>query len=544
MLRLPLVAALLCYLIGAGATVADDRIKLDVRIQTAPEGVNAHFELEREVTNLRLEYRSKLAEGSWTITTPGLTYKNGVVSADVPFRTFDVAVSARNDVSGPFYPCVIKLGEEARIVYASYFAGAQSTYDTTITFAAANGTTVSGLPRGGETLRVERTSAPDDQAAGIYVYVGPRSLVRETPLATYVADPAAPAWIQLQIQNLAGPSLAFYRRETGVSLRRKPLIMTTFTPGNRGAFQADVTEGPNVTFRIFGDQWLKSSKRSMADIRHTARHEYAHFWNSHAVRSSDNDRARWLHEGGAEYWARLAEADLDHRDRRSRNVEGALNGCTQQLTDTPLSRTRDNGAYPCGETIQWFADLGRRASGKTYFGLWREIFERADSNGGNYSTAIFREFAERDAPAARDAISTIVDRDGIQRWYDLPATLAKLGANVETTPPDPQAFRDAAVMQVLKQQCKGSYGFWIEDSWLKLDSGDRCGPYSGDQEVDSVNGHNLFTDAKGAFDAVEAACKINGDVTFSRTGVERTWTATCTTPIFPPPPRFRVASEK
>ncbi len=543
MIRIAVLIAVFCSLAVIETARADERLKLNVRVAHAPEGVAAHFEIERDVSSLRLEYRSELAEGTWSISTPGLTYKNGEISGDAPFRAFDVVVAARNDLSGPFYPCVVKIGDGGRVVYASYFAGEQSAFDTTITFAAQEGTAVVGLPRGGQMLRVERTAVADDQAASIYVYMGPLSSAREMPLATFVADPTAPAWIQEQIENLAGPSLAFYRRSTGVSLRRKPLIMTTFTPGRRGAFQADVTEGPNVAFRIFGDQWLTKSDRAMADVRHTARHEYAHFWNSHAFRSSDNERARWLHEGGAEYWARLAEADHDHRDRISRNVESALNRCAQQLDATPLSHARDNEAYPCGETIHWFADLGRRANGKDYFGLWRELFKRAAANGGNYSVAMFRDLAEQNAPAVRDAIALLVDGEGTARWHDLPAIAGKLGAKIETTSPAPETFRNAAVMHVLKEHCNGSYGFWTEESWLKLDTGDRCGPYSGDQEIDSVNGHNLFTEPKAAFDAVEAACKSNGDITFSRTGVERTWTAKCERPLQQPPPGFRIKQD-
>lgn len=530
--------AILTLLICAATANADDRIKLDVRIANVPEGVAAHFEIAREVTNLRLEYRSELAKGSWSITTPRLRYDNGEVSSTEPFRTFDVVVTARNDVSGPFYPCVVKIGDTGRIVYASYFAGLQSAFDTTITFATSGQTTVVGLPRGGSTLHVERTTVADDQAAGLYVYLGPRDPVKETALATYIVDPAAPPWIQGQIEDLAGPSLAFYRRSTGVKLKRKPLIMTTFTPGQRGAFQADVTEGPNVAFRIFGDQWLTKSDRAVADIRHTARHEYAHFWNGHTYHSTDNEKARWLHEGGAEYWANLAEADLDHRDRRSRNVESALNKCAEGLAETPLSKTRSDVAYPCGETIHWFADLGQQANGKDYFSLWRELFKRADANGGNYSVAMFRELAERNAPAVRDAISRIVDRDGTERWSELTAILATLGAKLETLAPEPKAFRNTTVMHMLERQCNGTYGFWTEESWLKFDTGDRCGPLSGDQEVDSVNGHNLFTDAKAAFDAVKVACESNGDVTFSRAGVERTWTVKCNRPLNQPPPRF------
>ncbi len=433
----------------------------------------------------------------------------------------------------------MNLGADGRVIYASYFAGLQSAFDTTITFAASPTDTVLGLPRSGNTLKVDRTGVGGQQAANIYVYLGPKSQVKQTALATYVIEPNAPKWLQAEIENLAAPSLAFYRSKIGLDLSRKPLIMTTFVPGKTGALVADVTDGPNVAFRFLGDQWSKEDKGALAKVRHTAMHEYAHFWNSHRFRPDGNPTSRWLHEGAAEYWTRLAEANLEGR-RDSDHVEAALNECADRLSVTPLGMTRSNIAYPCGETIQWIADLGRQKEGKDYFGLWREMFVRADANGGTYTPAIFRELAGRDKPAVEDAIALIVDRGGIDRWNGLPALVARLGATLETKPPTDEAWRNATVMHVLNGVCTGSRGFWTEDGWLKLDTGDRCGPLNGDPEVDSANGRHLFTDAKAAFEAVESACKTNGDVTFSRANVSQTWTVKCNRPLSQPPPQFAI----
>jgi hypothetical protein len=522
-------------------TFADTRIPVAVRIERSDDGVVAKFKLAEPVERFSFEYGDggKVRERTWSIATSGLTLEGNEVRSPRgdKVQDFTINVSAENAYTDAVYPCTIKLGADGRVIYASYFAGLQSAFDTTITFAASPTVSVLGLPRGGPTLKVDRTALAEQQAANLYVYFGPRSQVKQTALATYVIDPNAPKWLQAEIEKLAAPSLAFYRSKIGFDLSRKPLIMTTFVPGKAGALVADVTDGPNVAFRLLGDRWLKEDSSALTQVRHTAMHEYAHFWNSQRFRPDGNPTSRWLHEGAAEYWTRLAEANLKGRTD-SDHIEAALNVCADRLTIAPLGTTRSNVAYPCGETIQWIADLGQRKKGKDYFDLWREMFVRADANGGTYTPAIFRELAGRDNHAVEDAMSLIIDRSGIERWNDLPTAVAKLGVALEARPPTEEAWRNTSVMHVLEGNCGN--GFWTEDGWLKLETEDNCGPLSGKPAIDSINGHNLFTDAKGAFEAVDAACKVNGDIRFSRAGVAQTWTVKCNRPLNPPPPAFRL----
>lgn len=522
----------------------NSRTPVRVTIAVTAGGVSAKFRLAKPAERFALEYNDGvLREKSWTLPQNFVLQDHAITTVDgTPFNAFDVAIRAHNELADAVYACVMRLGE-GRVVYASYFAGEQSAFDTTIDFLVSEGETVLGLPMPGATLRVDRTAVAGDQAGDFYVYMGPVKHVKRARLATYVVDPDAPPWAQLEIEKLAEPSLAFYRRKTGVALLRAPVIMTTVTPGSSGSLVADVTDGPNVAFRILGDAWKSQTVKATARLRHMAMHEYAHFWNSHRYHSSDNENARWLHEGGAEYWARLAEAAAQRsKAALLSSNERVLNDCVDRLRDQPLPRTRSGPHYPCGEVLQWFADLGMQESGGDIFDLWREIFRKAESNGGYYSAKMFRELAERGAPAVGEAMSIVLDRHGVERWAELPHALAPLGVTLDALPPSERAYRDAAVMHVLASTCKKSYGFWTEKNWLKLDTGDRCGPLSGDPEVDTVNGRNLFTDPVGAFTAVEAACRANGAVTFGRQNQTDTWTVTCAKPLSRPPPSFRMVA--
>jgi hypothetical protein len=536
--------ALVAFLAQSWIAFAEPRLRVDVRIAPTADGVSAVYRLAQPVDRFRFEYADgrKLRQATWAVTTPGIALEGDEIKAS-DGRTFDefaVAVTARNELADAIYACVMKLGGEGRVVYASYFAGDQAAFDTAIEFVPAADGVVLGLPKDAAVLRVDRTVLASQQAANLYVYMGPRKHVKRTPLATYVAGPESPPWVQREIERLAAPSLAFYREKIGRSLARPPLIMTTTEKGPSGAAVADVTEGPNVAFRLLGDPWTKKTPAAAERLRHMAMHEYAHFWNSHAVRSGDNESARWLHEGGAEYWARLAAAH-QRGAKVSSNAETALNTCAEMLETQPLAAVRSPANYPCGEVVQWLADLGQRAKSKDSFALWRELFDQAEENGGNYTAAMFREIAARDAPAVGEALALIIDRAGLERWAELPKLVAKLGVRLKTAPPSAEARRDAAVMHVLQGVCDGQHGYWREDGWLKFDTGERCGPLSGDPEIDSANGHNLLTDAAGAATAIEDACAANAAVTFGRAGQAATWTATCSGVVRALPPSFRIA---
>ncbi|NJM50597.1 MAG: hypothetical protein HC843_06725 [Sphingomonadales bacterium] len=209
-----------------------------------------------------------------------------------------------------------------------------------------------------------------------------------------------------------------------------------------------------------------------------------------------------------------------------------------------MTAARSGATYACGETLYWIADSAekKRSRGRgDIFAIWRRIFDRADSNGGLYTLPDFLTFAATSNDAGR-ALSLFLSDTGGERWQTLPDVLKPLGIELtrEPTPHDANTLRHIAMWHVLNMLCTGTRGMRRETDYLRLDSGDRCGPLSGDPEVDSLNDRNLFTDMPAAYAAAQVACATGGDIVLTRTGKPGAWPVPCTKPLPDAPPRFRI----
>jgi hypothetical protein len=208
----------------------------------------------------------------------------------------------------------------------------------------------------------------------------------------------------------------------------------------------------------------------------------------------------------------------------------------------PFTGDRTSATYVCGQTIYWFADAGerRRSNGRgDIFSLWRRILDKAEENGGAYGPDHVLAIIAPDEPA-KNTLGLFLAESGTERWQKLPALAAILGIKLQAGPPSTESLRHLALFHILNQYCTGSRGMWTQNDYLKLDTGDRCGPLNGDPDVDALNGHNLFTDMPAAYAAVTAACAANGEIAFTRAGKSDKVTATCTKPVPTAPPSFRI----
>jgi hypothetical protein len=305
--------------------------------------------------------------------------------------------------------------------------------------------------------------------------------------------------------------------------------------------------GPAVTLRLFG-QGLKAFEPGSDRLDHIIAHEAAHFWNSDTFHAAEGSPA-WMWEGGAEVLAlgaRIAVLKRLTQAGRREHLEKALTACALSLFDSALSDRRSGATYACGETIYWIADLAekKRTKGRgDIFSVWRRMFDRADSNGGIYT---FHDFLTSTATSDETgkALVLFLSDTGAERWQTLPAVLKPLGVELSTEPPTIDALRHIALWHVLDMACPADHprGMLRQTESLKLATGEQCGPLSGDPEVDSLNGHNLFTAMPAAYAAAQAACAAGGDITFKRAGKSEKWTAPCTKPLPPAPPKFRIVS--
>jgi hypothetical protein len=537
-----LVALMICVSfseIGYGQSQPLTSVR--IRLASSASGVSADYSLDRPVSKFAFEYNAaEPLKDEWTIATPGLIFENNEVrrSDGLTFSSFKLEAKAlirRRTISA--YPRVFPIGDEGRAVYASYFVGRQEEFASTLEFELRKGEVVLGLPAARRLYKVDRAYF-SRQAASRYIYIGPSQYVHPGKFADYIADPDLPVWIRREIRQVSTRAISYFAAKLHQPLPGKALFLIShdLTPASKFWIQGDVTDGSVAGFQIVGARWKSKTTVTQQDITEIVAHEVAHFWNGSSFRSLETS-APWLHEGSANYFSYLF-ANSNMQTGADTPVN-AVNICIRGLGSNSVNSTQNYPAYECGEAVQWFTDLGQRKSGRDIFALWRSLFAIAKANGGFYSSTMFRKLAEQDTSVS-ELLKLVFEPGPVERWNQLPEKLAPFGVNVQRQSPSPEEWRGAAVAHVLAGQCDGGYGFWTNEKSLKLDTGERCGPLSGDPEVDAVNGHDLLNDAKGVYDAIEVACKTGEPISFSRRNVDQKWIARCTKPLAPPPPRFSI----
>ena len=105
--------------------------------------------------------------------------------------------------------------------------------------------------------------------------------------------------------------------------------------------------------------------------------------------------------------------------------------------------------------------------------------------------------------------------------------------------------RSAIVDHMLNLQClPGSKGFWTFEDHIRLDTGNRCGPLSGDPRIDRINGLSIFGGMRAVFDDVEAACRNGESIQFGIFKSPESLTVECTALIRELPPSAILTASK
>jgi len=531
---------------AAPFTSATDRTGVHVAIEPTASGIVARFTFERAVTSFRLSYVSdEIRDRTWKFATPDFA-RNGtlITKADgEPFDAFAVEVEHRNEQTNAIYANVFRVGDGLAF-YAGYFVGIDGEFETTIEVRPADGHIVEGFPLGGNIWRVD---APFHRNAGDrYVYVGPASQLIKGDYAHFVFPPDLPTALTARVRSNVDGSIAFYARKLARTLPGKPLIIVAPNPESESSNnQGSATSGPMVALRLFGKRWQTFDEKADT-FDHFIAHEAAHFWNSNTFHAAEGSPA-WIWEGSAEVWALAARVAVMKRlspSGRRDHLQSALNTCVNALFDEPLVQHRSNATYVCGEALYWLADAAekKRTRGRgDIFSIWRRIFDKAERTGGIYTLHDLLAEAVTDEDT-KNAFALLLAETGSERWQTLPKIVKPLGIHLATDAPDADTLRTIAVAHILGLSCDGQYGMWLYKGHMKLDTGDRCGPLSGDPEIDTLNGYSLYTDAPAAFAAAKTACDAGGEITFTRAGKPEKWTARCTKPLPPAPPKFRVVA--
>jgi hypothetical protein len=445
------------------------------------------------------------------------------------------------------YPLLTRFEPASLVLHLPSIIPDPARFETVVDVEVAPGMTLlagSTQVKPGDGRQTVRVDAKDR-----YVFIGPASGVIDAGFATIAGGGASPGLVRVITATLQS-SLDDYVRGLEQPLGSRPIVVVAETsrdrPGNYG-WRGDTTD--NFMFlRFEGAGWSEpGARRQGVDI--FVRHEAFHFWNGWAFRQEQKNDRPWLSEGGAEFAAlgsalRHGVIDRGHFDD---TMTRYLNECRELMGSRSLAvSSADSGRapYACGTVAHWIASL-RAQPGYVPFDeflrTWRTLFAHASRGDRHYSVDSWRLELVESGDTAMQAVELITRDDGVDRWRALVPMLSGLGARIETRVPDAAKLRSQLLMHLLGGTCRGGYGFWGHDGFVKLDTGTRCAPLPADPEVDTVEGQNIFSDALGAYESALRLCADAAQVELARGNVAGPWKIDCRRPL-PPPFEYRIGA--
>lgn len=463
----------------------------------------------------------------WTTSTPGATVTESAMMFAAPTTGFELAITPDKRQRDRIYPALTPVGE-GWLIHAPHLLPADvGALSHDVEFKLPDGWTIVGHRNKDEKLTLDG-----------WVYIGPESQV-ERGAANVVTAPDTPAWLRADVLKAANDSASFYANRLGAELTSKPGIVIAVFPKDRGdGMRGDVTPGAMVSVRFYGGGWSNASPDDASLVKEFLAHETFHFWNGDMVDSADNEERPWLHEGGASYAALLA---LDPTPAPGSapllaGINQNLAKCQSALKEDESLMTGDlrsgEAPYACGVVLQWAWDAGLRSTSKNtrdVLSLWKDVISEARRKGNEYSVASTLRLVPRDARRAADVL---LNQTGPSRWTAFADAARSYGAELVT---DRSADEDraAALMHVLGSHCNGQRGFTTMDSHIVFNTGDRCGPLSGDKAFDAVAGHDALKDASAMYDRIREICAAGGMIDFTRNGAVAA-SAPCSAPLRAP----------
>jgi hypothetical protein len=409
------------------------------------------------------------------------------VNSDQAFETFTLRLGPDRVRMDARYPVLTRLGEGWMIYLPALIGTSEPRFGDIVIEGPEGWSLVSG---------------PGSDPLNGFVYIGPdRASGAETHM---IADPELPDWLVADAREALRLSTAFYARALETPPPGQPaLFVGLLPPGDRLSYAGDVTHNGVINLQ-FNQQFVSISRdeRFTDLITGFVSHEVFHIWQGDRYRDQPGVNGRWLNEGAAEYFSLLAQAEGSGDDEIMRQTLARhLNQCVDIMSDHEggllqlAGPAAQSTRYSCGAVIQWMADAALQDTGGVV-AVWRRLLNAE----GGYDVDDFR--------------SSVTDVGGMNALLDgaqgiEPAMLRSLqqsGVAVALGDPGADAWSNAALWPLLESTCDGQMGVLVDEGRYHLDTGDRCGPLSGDPEAIAIEGHVLADQSEAAFDAVETAC--------------------------------------
>ncbi len=522
---------------GAAAPAA--LIPVSIHVTPGPAGIGVVYLLEQPASALPIG-----AQPDSLGKADGLELSGGTLhfTDGRPRDRFDVQFLPDKAARDRVYPLLTRFEPASLVLHLPSIVPDPARYQATVDVEVAPGMTLlGGGKRSGTDLQVIRV-----EAGTRYLFIGPASGVTDAGFATIAGGGASPSLVRV-VADVLKASIDDYQAGLAQPLAAIPILVVVETPDDRPgsySWHGDTTD--NFMFlRFDGAGWSDAARRRILEI--FVRHEAFHLWNGGAFRQVETNDRPWLSEGSAEFAAlgsALKRGDID-RGYFDDAMTSYLNECRELLAGRPLVAAGSGRApYACGTVAHWIASLRTQPESvpfDEFLHTWRPLLASAARGGRRYSVDDWMlEVAESGDTTLR-AVELITRDDGEDRWRALVPVLTSLGAAIETRVPDASKLRSQLLMHLLAGTCRGQYGFYARDGFVKLDTGTRCAPLPADPEVDTVAGKNIFTEALDAYENAMRPCADSGNVELARGRVAGPWKVACRQPL-PSPFEYRIGA--
>ncbi len=525
MLFVALVAAFtVCFQVQA---VSASAIPVQVALEAQSDGVVATYRFQKPVTEFQFENTEAydgfedavpLRRATWHVTDEGFVFDGLLVQrADgQPFSSFSLLAEPDIQSYDRVYPAIYRMGASAYTFFTRYFYGNQDQFETYACLQTHTGC-----------VNWEHEAESSFIEEGMYLSLGD-IVVRQIDGFSFYAADSVPVFLADHVAAFLAESAINYTAIFGFDAPKASSVYVTYAANDdmETNFTGSVAEGPTMVLFIARKIDPSIKRADLGWLRAFIAHEVVHYWNGGLFVTDDEEQQPWLHEGSATYFAEVQAPDTRVPVE---TAQAWMNGCAATVSEKSLDGRVGplvgKAPYDCGALIHWLLDAGLRQASEnkiTAATVWRQMFAGvAGSDRRQYSAALFKTLVLQQPGGAKlwPAIDTILGSVGDRRWDRLVAQAADFG--IELRPSaleeyDPADMFMPILFTFLDEECSaGNRGFYYFDDYVKLDTGDRCGPMSGDPAIRTIDGFSLYHDTAALYRHLVSACKAHALVTFS-----------------------------
>ena len=548
---------LVCACQPTGDGSAPDRVtgntaSVFLAVDPAQETMEVSYEFETPIREFHFRYQpGPVRDGSWSVLDSEIVLDNGSIRRvdGGLIEQVRLGVTFDADWYDRVFPSLRPVGDAGLVFNTDYLMLDEIAFDS-IRAGVAPGNVVaySNFVSTNDSVDVLVHDLPAD--SGHYVYFGQEESILTFADGVIVSDAASTNRMLEQLRLGIRPAVewleTFLRIE---SVDRVHVIATVDEASEITRHHGDVSDSGEIFLRFFGDGWNGENENQERNAERALYHELVHALSASGFQVGEGE-PEWLWEGLAEYLAlayaglygRIGSPDWSRAQVQQRTSEciGTLEEERAGISDPPMLRGRD--PYNCGVLAYWLMDGAADASfsGNQLRAVWMSTAEGFVDGDAEFGVAsLLGALEDTGAVEELQLLRLLIDGPGGSDWQARDRLLSELGVHVAYVFDDAWARRalDSVVDHILLQQCgPGRIGYWTSEDHIQLDTDDRCGPLSGNPQVDRINGLMLLGEMREVFESVEGACRNGETIQFGVYESSETLTVGCSEPIVEVPP--------